>query len=496
MSMGMRAKTPGYGRWAAVAGLLVLATALSWALDPFVSLASQSMIYVLAVVIASYRLDWRESVVCAVGAVTALNYFFVPPRWTFTVDNQEHLIALGVMLALALVISRLADGLRRETRLASLNAWRARQLQTLASELALTQGAQEVLRIGARALAEAFAGPCRLVMAGSGGEPDDRTLEPAVRDGLRCCMKERAVLGPGTGRWPGLSAWYLPLEHKGEVFAAAAVCPAQAGDVQGREHAEALCILMAQTFWRQRLSRSMQEAQALAERESLQSTFLAAISHDLRTPLAAILAAATSLQLQRGRLDAAAQAQLLQSIVNEANYLDAMADNTLQLVRLGSPGHVLQTGWESLQEIVGSVLNRVRQHDPARRIRSRVPAGLPLVRVDGVLIAQLLANLLDNALKYSEGEIELGVEVQGGSLELCVQDRGRGITEAERESIFRPYVRGDRAGRSGVGLGLAVCRAIAQAHGAELMLRERAGGGSCFCLRLPVEPQPLAPESR
>lgn len=491
----MRARTPGYGRWTAVLGLLVLATAACWALDPYVSLTSQSMIYVLAVVIASYRFDWRESVACAAGAVAALNFFFVPPRWTFAVDSREHLISLGVMLALALVISRLAGGLRRETQIASLNALRARQLQTLAGDLASAQGAEEVRQLGVLALDEAFAGPCRLVMSDSGGEPDDSTLEPAVRDGLRSCMKERAALGPGTGRWPGLSAWYVPLGHRDEVFAAACVRPARAADAQGLEHAQALCVLLAQALWRLRLSRSMKEAQALAERQALQSTFLAAISHDLRTPLAAIVTAATSLQLQGERLDAAAQARLLQSIVNEADYLGTMTDNTLQLVRLGSPEHVLQTSWESLQEIVGAVLSRVRQHDPARRIRSRVPDGLPLVRVDGVLIAQLLANLLDNALKYSDGEIELSVDVLGRNLELCVQDRGQGIPEAERESIFQPYVRGDGAGRLGTGLGLALCRAIAQAHGAELLLRERAGGGSCFCLRLPIEAQPQAPEA-
>ncbi|MEQ1659163.1 MAG: ATP-binding protein, partial [Hylemonella sp.] len=319
--------------------------------------------------------------------------------------------------------------------------------------------------------------------------------EPRVRDGLRSCMKERAVLGPGTGRWPGLQAWYLPLGDQGEVFGAACVRPALADDEGGREHAQALCALLAQALGRLRLGQAMQAAQSEADRQQLQSTFLAAISHDLRTPLAAIVAAASSLQTQRERLDAAAQAHLLQSIVNEANYLNAMSDNTLQLLRLAQPGQTLQRSWESLEEIVGAVLGRVRQHDPARRIRSRVPEGLPLVRADAVLLSQLLANLLDNALKYSEGEVELTVEPHDTRLEVCVKDRGPGVAEAEREAIFQPYVRGDRSGRRGTGLGLAVCRAIAQAHGAQLLLRPRAGGGSSFCLQLSIEPQPATPEA-
>lgn len=482
--------------WLAVAGLLALATALGWVLDTQVSLTSQAMIYVLAVVIAAYRLAWLASVACAVGAVIALNFFFVPPRWTFEVESQEHFIALAVMLVVALVISRLAGGLRRETEIARLNERRARQLQALAGGLASATQTRDVLQLGQAALAAAFAGPCQLVLANDHGAPEPgEGLEPLVRDGLRSCMKERAVLGPGTGRWPGLQAWYLPLGDQGEVFGAACVRPALADDEGGREHAQALCALLAQALGRLRLGQAMQAAQSEADRQQLQSTFLAAISHDLRTPLAAIVAAASSLQMQRERLDEAAQAHLLQSIVNEANYLNAMSDNTLQLLRLAQPGQTLQRSWESLEEIVGAVLGRVRQHDPARRIRSRVPEGLPLVRADAVLLSQLLANLLDNALKYSEGEVELTVEPHDTRLEVCVKDRGPGVAEAEREAIFQPYVRGDRSGRRGTGLGLAVCRAIAQAHGAQLLLRPRAGGGSSFCLQLSIEPQPAIPEA-
>jgi two-component system sensor histidine kinase KdpD len=489
-STGSAASSPAT-RWVGVALLLAMVTGLGLVLEGHVHLISQAMLYVLVVVIAAYRLSARESVVCAVAAVIALNFFFIPPRWTFEVDNREHLIALGVMLIVALVISRLATGLRRETETARLNEWRARQLQTLAGELAAAGLPQEVQRLGQLALDAAFSGPNLLLLADSRGEPlAAAELEPMVRDGLRSCMKERAVLGPGTGRWPGLEAWYLPLAGDG----AACVRPARASDEAGREHAQALCALLAQALERLRLGQAMHAAQHEADRQQMQSTFLAAISHDLRTPLAAIVAAASSLQTQRERLDAAAQARLLQGIVNEADYLSTMSDNTLQLLRLSEPGQTLQLGWESLEEIVGAVLARVRQHDPARRIRSQVPEGLPLLRADAVLLAQLLSNLLDNALKYSEGEVELVVARQGEMLELCVNDRGPGIPEAERETVFQPYVRGDRSGRRGTGLGLAVCRAIARAHGAQLLLRTREGGGSSFCLRLPIEVQPATPE--
>lgn len=477
--------------WAVVVLLLAVATGAGYVLDSHVSLTSLAMVYVLAVVVAAYRLGWIESVVCAAGAVTALNFFFVPPRWTFEVDNRENLFALTAMLAVALVISRLATGLRREMEAARVNEGRARQLQALATGLANVTSREEVLALGRSALEAAFEGPCFLALANAENDLEQIDgLEAPVRDGMRQCMADAAVLGPGTGRWPGLNAWYLPLGDKGQVTGAACVQPALSADEGGRQHAQALCSLLAQALWRLRLASSVRAAQDEVQHQQLQSTFLAAISHDLRTPLAAIVGAASALQTQRDKLGVAEQDRLLGSIATEATYLSAVTENTLQLVQLTSSAQELRRDWESMEEIVGAVLARVRQHDPARRIRSRVTEGLPLVKADPVLLAQLLANLLDNALKYSEGAIDLVARVEGDELVVLVKDRGAGIPDAEQAAIFEPHARGDRPGPRGAGLGLAVCRAIAQAHGGRLTLRRRQGGGSCFSLALPVESQP------
>ena len=476
--------------WSIVVVLLAIATNVCLVLERYVSLTSQAMIYVLAVVIASYLLDWLKSAVCAVGAVMAFSFFFVPPRWQFAVDSQENMIALGTMLVVALVISRLADGLRRETELAHLSVRRVRQLQTLAAELSGVSASKEVLTLGRAALADAFAGPSVLALTHDSNELEtSRDLDANVRDGMRACMTEGAVLGPGTGRWPGLEAWYLPLGERGHMLGAACVRPARAADEGGREHAQALCAILGQALSRLRLTATMLDAQSEAQRQQLQSTFLAAISHDLRTPLAIIVGAASSLLTQRDKLALPEQERLLASIAGEASYLSAVTENTLQLVRLASPGQMLQRDWESMEEIIGAVLARVRQYDPGRRIKSKVPEALPLVKADPVLLAQLIGNLLDNALKYSDGAIDLTVSAEPQEMEVCVKDRGPGIAESEREEIFKPFTRSDRSGRRGSGLGLAVCRAIAQAHGGRLMVRPRAGGGSVFYLTLPLDAQ-------
>ena len=475
--------------WLAVALLLLAATAGAFALDQHVSLTSQAMIYVLAVVLASYRLNRLQSVVCAVAAVTAFNYFFVPPRWTFEVEGQENLIALFTMLLVALVISHLAAGLRRETELAQLAMRRSSQLQALASQLANARSAAEAAAQGQAELDAAFAGPCVLALCG----PDQALALPAATapsdaDGLHRCLHEQAVLGPGTGRWPGLNAWCLPLGDSG----AACVRPALAADQAGREHAQALCALLGQALQRLRLDATMRAAQSEAQRQQLQSTYLAAISHDLRTPLAAVVGAASALQTQRDKLSRAEQDRMLASIVSEASHLSTITENTLQLVHLSNAAQALRRDWESMEEIVGAVLARVRQRDPARRVQSRLAPGLPLIRADPVLLAQLIDNLLDNALKYSQGAIELRVQLQARQLQVCVDDRGPDIPAAQHTRIFEPYTRNDQSGQRGAGLGLALCRAIAQAHGGSLVLLPRTGGGNCFCFAMPLEPGPPA----
>jgi two-component system, OmpR family, sensor histidine kinase KdpD len=478
--------------WWIVAALLVVATLAGFTLDPYVTLTSQAMLYVLAVVVASYTLPWVPSAACAVGAVTLLNFFFVPPRWTFQVEGQENLVALVTMLAVALVISQLGTALRRETDASRLNERRARILQELATELAGADMPAEVLALAQRYLSASFPGPCFVALADADGGPALPPERTSLRDGMLACMREAATLGPGTGRWPGLDAWYLPLGTRDRMSGAACVHNVSAYDHGGREHAQAVTTLAGQALWRLKLTASMRTAKEESQWHRVQSTFLAAVSHDLRTPLAAIVGAASSLQTQRDKLPPAEQERLVASIVGEARYLSTVAENTLQLARLGHAGE-LDLDWQSMEEIVGSVLARVRERDATRRIKSRVPASLPLIKGDPVLLTQLLENLLDNALKYSPGAIDLVVSHAGGEMHVTVEDRGPGIPPGDEQFIFEPYRRGDRSGQRGAGLGLAVCRAIAHAHGGNVAVRPRAGGGATFVLSLPVEiAQPAA----
>lgn len=483
--------------WLASASLLIGVTGVGlWAGDHW-SLASLALLYVLSVAVAASFLTPVAALVHALVAVLAFNFCFVPPRWTLVVDSHENLIALAVMLAVALVISLLVARLRLQTAAADRNAERAQQLQRLAIEVGEVSSRTEVQALTHAALQRAFTGSSAVVLLGGDGHlQDDSGLDQSVIDGLQCCVREAAVLGPGTGRWPGLNAWYLPLGRAGKMQGAVYLEQALAGDHDGREHAQALCAVAAQALWRLQMAQSMVASQAQAQRQELQSTYLAAISHDLRTPLAAVLAAGTALQTQGDRLAAGDQARLLQCIVSETAYLSTVTENTLQLVHLGNTGQRVVRSWESIEEIVGAVLQRWRAQDPQRRIRAQVPEDLPLLRADPVLLTQLLGNLLDNALKYSDGTIEIDVQLRASACLVSVKDAGPQIPAQQRDAIFQPYTRGDQSGARGAGLGLALCRTIAQAHGGSLELWPRRAGGNRFTLTLPLEahqPEGLAP---
>jgi two-component system sensor histidine kinase KdpD len=476
-------------------GLLAGATVVNLLLGRHASLTSHAMVYVLAIVLDSYAVSRTAAVLGALAAVVCLNFFFIEPRYTLQVDAQENVTALLAMLGVALVISHLAAVSRRETESARLNERRARQLQELATDLGGASLPGEIHVLAQRYLGRAFAGPCLVAFMAPDGEIHIPEGSPDLRDGMLACIREGTVLGPGTGRWPGLDAWYLPLKSERHVGGAACVRNVRARDVGGRDHAQAICALVGQALWRVRLAESVHTAEEESQWHKAQNTFLAAISHDFRTPLASIMAAASALEMQRRRLPEPEQDRLLRSIVGEAAHLTTLTENTLQLVRLESAGE-LALDWQSVEEIVGAVLGRVRARDVNRRIHSQIPPALPLIKGDPVLLAQLLENLLDNALKYSADIIDLTAASDGKHITLAVHDRGDGIAAGEELAIFEPFRRGDRSGKRGTGLGLAVCRAIARAHGGELTREARGDRGSSFVLRLPVEqvqpvPQPV-----
>ena len=499
----------------ALAALLTLGVAhalASW-LDPVIDLANLAMLFVLAATAAAFWLPSWASALFAVVSVALFNWSFVPPRGSFEVGLHQHLLLLSTLLIVSLSLSTLMGRLRQEARRSARQAREAGQLQQLGEAL---RSATE-LRPMAEALCSELTrlspvadGATLLLLQGDCPAVDDDAAavwagaipDADERIGLWLCLREGRAFGAGTGHHSELPGWYLPIQGSDQCWGAALLRLSALTDSDPHQfvHALQLCELAGQAVRRLELERRAAQARAEAETQAVRSALLTAISHDFRTPLASILGAASALEHQDLRLGEAQRRQLLTQIQDEARALTAMADNTLQLVRLESGQITLNTDWESPEELAGMALARVRRRDPQRRIRARIEPGLPLLRVDAPLLLQLIENLLDNALKYSDGPVDLVARrvLSGGDdesqplrLRLAVKDRGPGVPAAQRERLFRIFQRGESVGsRRGAGLGLAVCRAIAGLHSGELTVRNRSHGGSSFELTLPCPPAP------
>ncbi len=531
--------------WVGVATWLVgwLALVVLDSLDTRFDLANLAMVLVLVAALAAWWLPIWASIAASVASVLAFNWRFVPPRGTFFVDQPEHALLLGAMLAVCLFVTLLMSLQRRHASLAKRHAQRSEQLRAWSDTL--RDADDPTVHLGElQTLLSALSGARATVMALKTALPasnDDAHVVMAghadgdQHEGLWHCLRQGHAMGPGTGRHEHIGELYLPMRGRGStlgavVFFGESGVSGETGaagmrSADWRGHAQALSDQAALALQRHQTAAEQQRVRDEARGQAVRNTLLAAISHDYRTPLATILGAASSLDEQGARLSNEQRQRLARSIAEEAQRLRRMTDNTLQLARLGGPGVALRCDWESAEDLVGAAVRRSRRRDTDQRVRARLEPGLPLLWCDAMLMSQLIDNLIDNALTYApEGSpVEILVRSQHDAsrtpdhdvVVLAVRDRGPGIPPAWRERVFDLFRRGEshgaaeaaiesedrthrrephlEAGRRGAGIGLAVCRAIAKAHGGELRLRPRGHGGCSFECALPIKPAPTPP---
>ena len=490
--MSLSQRFPALGSCLRAVTFTVLATAAAWLMDGAYSLASQAMAYLLAVVFSAFRFGRRDSVLTALASVVALNFFFIPPRYTFAVENPDYLVTLGALLLVSLIVSGLAAQLKSETAQARLRELRARQLHALADTLANALTDRELLVRAADSVYEAFGRPCYLqnVSSADGVAAEEKRGDIAVdSDAARWVVEQRRPIGPTTDLWPELPVWYVPLPGDEGAFGVLAMEAAVDGTDPSAEelrNVQAFARQIGLALQRAQLMRNARAAALDAEAESMRNALLASISHDLRTPLAAILGSATTLSAQKDRLSSEEQQALLHTIEDEALQMAVSAENVLQLARLSSGHEALRRDWESLEEIVGSVTGRFRRRGELR-IRAAVPSGLPLVHVDAVLIAQVLTNLLENAVRHAAANtlVEVSARLRGEEIVVAVEDRGPGFRDDQLNRLFgKSEGRPERLAKES-GLGLTICKAIVALHGGRINAHNREGGGATVEFTLP-----------
>jgi two-component system sensor histidine kinase KdpD len=458
------------------------------------------MVYLLGVAFVASRYGRGPSVAAAVLSVAAFDVFFVPPYLTFAVAETEYLVTFGVMLVVSVLISTLAARVRAQADTARRREQRTRVLYAMSRDLAAARTVAEVGRVAGRHVADVFDGetsifvstPDRGLVPASETEPPADTREGAV---AQWAFDHGQMAGLGTDTLPGASAIWVPLRGTQAVLGVLGLRPDLALLPLSPDQVDVLEALTRQAasgLERARLAEEAQKARIAAEAERLRSTLLSSVSHDLRTPLATITGAASSL-LQDASLDAAGRRELAAAIYEEGVRLNRLVGNLLDMTRLESGSPRLSRDWHSLEELVGSALARLEPALKGRTVRTRIPEDLPLVPVDGVLVEQTLVNLLENAAKYTEaaGAIDVIAKVENGAIVVEVADEGPGLPPGDEERVFEKFYRAPSTTR-GFGLGLPICRAIVTAHGGRIWAERRAPRGTLFRFTLPLPAPPPA----
>lgn len=460
------------------------------------SQASHALLLVLTSALAS--LVWRPLPVIAVSAlsVAAFDWMLIAPRGQLAVDLRQDAILLLTMLSVTAITALLLGQLKDIAAKAVASAERADQLRQVAEALRENPGGTAMVELLRSQLARLFDAGCVVHFAHDGHAVTAGRATPNQQAALALCARERRELGAGTERYADFAGWVAPLGRGHSNYGAVLVDRGELPPAL-QDHARALLTLFVTSVERHHAREAELRARARDELQQARNALLAAIAHDHRTPLATILGAASSLAEQHALLDDERRVELARTIVQEIERLSRLTDNTLRLARLDSPHLAIDADWQSAEELVGTVVQRARRRHPQARFQVGVEHGLPLFRADGVLMDQLLDNLVDNAVQYAgtAAPIEIGARVVDGRMVFDVADRGPGIAPDLLEQVFDPFDRGARRASPvrGVGLGLAICRAIARAHqGGQIVCMARPGGGALFRTSLPLPDEQLA----
>jgi two-component system sensor histidine kinase KdpD len=483
--------------------VVALATAVAFGLVPFSELSNLVMVYLLGIVIVAMRTGRGPSLLAAALSVAAFDFFFVPPRFTFAVTDARYLFTFLVMLIVGLVISGLTVRTRAQAEAAHHREQQTAALYAMSRELASTRGVDNLLQVAIRHVTDVFRGQVVVLMPGSGGtlaawsggqfEVDANELGVA-----RWVFEHRQPAGLGTTTLPGASALHVPLIGSTGPVGVLGLRPTDRHAMDEPERLHQLETFAAQTalaLERARLASEAQDAELRIETERLRNSLLSSVSHDLRTPLATITGAVSTILDDSARFDERTQRELLESVHEEAERLNRLVENLLEMTRLESGALQLRKQLHPPEEIIGAALSRLGKRLGARRITTRVPPDLPLVAMDDVLIEQVLVNLLDNAIKYTPvgSPLEINATATDQNLTVEVADRGPGLPPGREDKVFEKFYQTNPGEGRGAGLGLAICQGIVRAHGGRIWAQNLPGGGVAFLFTLPLGERPRSP---
>lgn len=487
----------------AMGGLIcALITLLAALLHVYFDLANIAMLFLLGVVLVSVRYGMGPSVMASFLNVAVFDFFFVPPRLSFAVSDVQYLMTFAVMLGVGLLTTQLTTGLKYQASVANRREHRVRALYEMSRELSGVLMPEQIVDISAQFAETEFDAKSALLIA----DDDDHLGAPLHAPGhtlvvdlgiAQWAFDHGAEAGCGTDTLPGSTVLYVPLRAPMRIRGVLALesrDPRRLMPPEQQRLLDTFARLIAISLERIHYVDVAQSTTLQMESERLRNSLLSAISHDLRTPLAALVGLADSMAMTQPA-PTAQQNEIAQSMREEALRMNSLVNNLLDMARLQSGKIKLNRQWQPLEEVVGSVLIAMRavlgNH---HRVSVQLPDDLPLLEFDAVLIERVLTNLLENVVKYTPSgtRVEIGAELTGsGKVKVWVADDGPGLPPGKEEDIFKKFERGTKESATpGVGLGLAICRTIVEAHGGTIRAANRSQGGAEFVFVLPAGTPP------
>ena len=468
-------------------------------LMPYVDAANLVMIFLLGVVLIALRYGRGPATLAAIVYVGLFDFFFVDPHFSFAVSDVQYLLTFAVMLAVGLLIGQLTAGVRYQARIAHYREQRSRQLFELSKALSGAVSSEEIARISCDFVARSFHCRTQLLL------PDEEQhLQVAAPRDEACdvdlavaqwCLDHSCAAGLGTDTLPALPQRLVPLVTGQQVLGVLAIEPQHQRLLMIPEQLRLLelyAVLIAIALERIKLAREAEQAQLQMESERLRNSLLSALSHDLRTPLTVLFGQAEILTLELG-LAQSPQAELASAMRQQVLNTTRLVNNLLDMARLQSGGLSLRREWQSLPELIGSALHELAVPLLGHEVVHEIPADFPLLYADGAMLERVLVNVLENGCKYAGAKATFGIgaRLHGEELEVQIWDDGPGLPPGKEQMIFEKFARGDsESAIPGVGLGLAICRAIIEAHGGRIRAENRPQGGARFSFTLPYKVPP------
>ena len=506
---GLRFRLPRLGAWGVSVLSVALALGVAMLLRQVLGVTSVALVLLMGVLASAVAYGLAASLMASLLSVLAYNFFFLPPLYTFTISDPENVVTLSVFAVVAVVASNLTARMRAQTVTAQGRARTTEELYQFSRKLAGAVSLDDVLWATVHQVALML--KVRVVMllpgehglAVQAGFPPDDLLDEADLAAAKWSWEHNLPAGRGADTLPGAKRLFLPVQTGRGPIGVFGIDRDEPGPLltpDGQRLLNSLSDQAALAIERVNLVRDVDQVKLQAETDRLRSAMLTSISHDLRTPRASILGAATSLMSQHGELDEAGRTTMLRTIRDEAERLNRFIGNLLDMTRLEAGSLSFKGGLADLSDVVGAVLRRAKRILSVNNVKVDLQPGLPMLSFDMVLFEQVLFNLLDNAAKYSVAGslIELRAARHGDRVWIDLLDEGDGIPPEDLERIFDKFYRvrsADRQ-RAGTGLGLAICRGFVEAMGGTIRAANRSDRtGAVFTIDLPVPAQmPLEEE--